>query len=103
MTTDETDVARLREEIAQTREDLGRTVEALAAKADVKGRASRAMHDAAADAKARAHEVGTLAVVEAGTAKQRLRSSPKLAAGIAGVFAGILALVTMRLLARRHR
>ncbi|MFC6084592.1 DUF3618 domain-containing protein [Sphaerisporangium aureirubrum] len=34
---------RLREEIAQTREDLGRTVEALAGKADVKARARRTM------------------------------------------------------------
>jgi hypothetical protein len=44
------DVSALRREIAQTRADLGQTVEALAAKADVKARA----HEAVDEAKARA-------------------------------------------------
>ncbi|MEU4161745.1 DUF3618 domain-containing protein [Actinoplanes sp. NPDC026670] len=36
---------QLHEEIAQTRAELGGTVEALAAKSDVKTRAKRALHD----------------------------------------------------------
>ncbi|MEJ7782722.1 MAG: DUF3618 domain-containing protein [Solirubrobacteraceae bacterium] len=43
---------QLRSEIAEAREDLGETVEQLAAKADVKARA----HDAVEDAKGRAHD-----------------------------------------------
>ncbi|MDQ3609427.1 MAG: DUF3618 domain-containing protein [Actinomycetota bacterium] len=43
---------QLRSEIADAREDLGETVEQLAAKADVKARA----HDAVEDAKGRAHD-----------------------------------------------
>jgi hypothetical protein len=41
-------VEELREDIAQTRQDPGDTVEALAAKADVKARASNAVRQAAA-------------------------------------------------------
>ena len=43
---------QLRSEIAEAREDLGETVEQLAAKADVKARA----HNAVEDAKGRAHD-----------------------------------------------
>jgi hypothetical protein len=46
------DVTELRQEIAQTRADLGETVEALAAKADVKARAQEAV----AEVKTRAYE-----------------------------------------------
>jgi dsDNA-specific endonuclease/ATPase MutS2 len=45
-------VEELREEIAQTRTELGETVEALAAKVDVKAR----LHETAEDAKARVRE-----------------------------------------------
>jgi ElaB/YqjD/DUF883 family membrane-anchored ribosome-binding protein len=46
------DVEGLREEIQQTRAQLGETVEALAAKADVKAR----LHETAEEAKARVRE-----------------------------------------------
>jgi dsDNA-specific endonuclease/ATPase MutS2 len=46
------DVAGLRREIEQTRTELGATVEALAAKADVKAR----LHESAEDAKAQVRE-----------------------------------------------
>ena len=49
--SEQPDVERLREEIAQTREDLGETVQALAGKADVKARAAGAVHDAVDGAK----------------------------------------------------
>jgi MYXO-CTERM domain-containing protein len=54
-------VAALRQEIAQTRADLGETVEALAAKADVKARA----HELAEDTKARARELADEAKAKA--------------------------------------
>jgi hypothetical protein len=60
------DVAALRQEIARTRAALGVTVEALAAKADVKARA----HDAVAEAKTRAKARAQSAVVDAKTRVQ---------------------------------
>jgi hypothetical protein len=48
----------LRDEIAQTRADLGHTVEALAAKADVKARLQEGAAEAKAKAKVKAAEVG---------------------------------------------
>jgi len=50
------DLAALREEIRQTRADLGETVQALAAKADVKARAKESVEQTKAKMKARAVE-----------------------------------------------
>jgi Protein of unknown function (DUF3618) len=47
----------IRDEIAQTREELGDTVEALGAKSDVKGRAQAKVEDVKADAKAKVADV----------------------------------------------
>ena len=46
----------IREDIDQTRDDLGDTVEALAGKADVKGQAKAKVDTAKADARAKADE-----------------------------------------------
>ena len=51
------DVAALRAEIAQTRADLGETVQALAAKADVKARAKEQVEQTKQKVKAQAAEV----------------------------------------------
>jgi hypothetical protein len=51
-TSDDANVTALRQEIAQTRAELGETVEALAARADVKARA----HEMVDETKARARE-----------------------------------------------
>jgi hypothetical protein len=59
-----TDVETLRREIAQTRAELGETVQALAAKADVKAR----LQETADDAKARVREGLQNAAVEARSA-----------------------------------
>lgn len=48
----------LRQEIEQTRVELGETVEALAAKADVKARVERAASDAAVEVRTTAARVG---------------------------------------------
>jgi len=53
--SDNPEVDQLKERIAHTREELGETVEALAGKADVKARATGAVHDAVGSAKAKVH------------------------------------------------
>jgi hypothetical protein len=64
-----TEPDELRREIEQTRTQLSETVEALAAKADVKARA----HDAVDDAKARAHEAVDEAKARAHEAAEEVR------------------------------
>lgn len=46
-----TDVGELRAEITRTREELGETIEALAAKTDVKARVKESVHDTVEDTK----------------------------------------------------
>jgi hypothetical protein len=74
---------RLREEIAQTREDLGRTVEALAGKADVKARARRKMTEARSRltttggaARRKVAERSGTARLRAAEVAERLRGTP---------------------------
>jgi cobalamin biosynthesis Mg chelatase CobN len=64
------DVAALRAEIAQTRADLGETVQALAAKADVKARAKEQVEQTKAKVKA-----------QAAGATERVREAAHLASG----------------------
>jgi hypothetical protein len=54
--TDDPEVARLKGRIEQTRSDLGETVQALAAKADVKARAGGAVRGALGGVKAKAQD-----------------------------------------------
>ena len=71
------DPEALRQEIARTRAGLGATVEALAAKADVKGRAQEAVHSSVTAAKLRMREgVGQVAV-NAAYAGRELRTHPR--------------------------
>jgi hypothetical protein len=67
----------LREEIARTRAGLGQTVEALAAKADVKARAQEAMHSSVAAAKLRMREGVEQVAVNAAYAGRELRTHPR--------------------------
>lgn len=73
MTSDDAKVAALRSEIEQTRAELGETVEALAAKADVKARAQEKV----ADVKARAAEAATEAKAKAVDKAQQVAESGK--------------------------
>jgi len=66
------DVEALREEIKQTRAELGETVQALAAKADVKARAKEQVEVTKAKAKAQMHE-----------ATERVRGAAANAAAVA--------------------
>jgi hypothetical protein len=84
--TEDTSSAVLRDEIARTRADLGETVEALAAKTDVKARAKAAV----ADVEVKARDVRDLAV---GVARRPL---PMVALATAAVLAGVLVYLVRR-------
>jgi long-subunit acyl-CoA synthetase (AMP-forming) len=73
MTSDDPKVAALRTDIAETRAALGETVEALAAKADVKARAQEKV----ADVKARAAFAATEAKDKARETAQQVADSSK--------------------------
>jgi cobalamin biosynthesis Mg chelatase CobN len=72
--TDKPDAAALRAEIAQTRADLGETVQALAAKADVKARAKDQVEQTKQKVKAQAAEAGGKVRDVAYTATGKVRS-----------------------------
>jgi ElaB/YqjD/DUF883 family membrane-anchored ribosome-binding protein len=69
----------IREEIAETREDLGDTVEALAGKADVKGRAKGKVDEAKVEAKAKVD-----------SAAQSVQENPVPVAVVAAFGAGVV-------------
>jgi len=68
------DVDALREEIAQTRAELGETVQALAAKADVKARAKDQVEQTKQKVKAQAAEATQKAKEAAATASDKVRT-----------------------------
>jgi len=69
------DAAALRAEIKQTRADLGETVQALAAKADVKARAKDQVEQTKQKVKAQAAEAGEKVREVATTATDRVRAA----------------------------
>jgi Protein of unknown function (DUF3618) len=84
-----TDPDQLRGEIAEAREELGETVEALVAKADVKGRAKDQVYEQKARARAKLNEV-----------TEQVKEKP---APVAAVVGGVGALLLLVLLRRRRR
>lgn len=74
-----TDPEALRQEIARTRAGLGETVEALAAKADVKARAQEAVATSVTAAKLRMREGVEQVAVNAAYAGRELRTHPRQA------------------------
>jgi 1,4-dihydroxy-2-naphthoyl-CoA synthase len=82
------DVAALREEIKQTRAELGETVQALAAKADVKARAKEQVEQTKQRARAHVHDASV---------KVRRNPVPVVAALVAGAaLVGIILIVRGR-------
>jgi cell division septum initiation protein DivIVA len=75
------DAQQLRAEIARTRAALGETVEALAAKADVKARVRHAADDATARARARAEALAGRTRTRAATVAGRTRTGAAALAG----------------------
>jgi ElaB/YqjD/DUF883 family membrane-anchored ribosome-binding protein len=101
-----TDVEALRRDIALTRAELGETVQALAAKADVRAR----LQETADDAKARVRERLQYATVEARSAPERaqvlaVRTGQAVRRNPApfAVAAGAVALVVLFIRWRRRR
>ena len=74
-----TDPEALRQEIARTRAGLGATVEALAAKADVKTRAQEAVSTSVTAARLRMREGVEQVAVNAAYAGRELRTHPRQA------------------------
>jgi ElaB/YqjD/DUF883 family membrane-anchored ribosome-binding protein len=66
---------QIRAEIDATREELGDTVEALAAKTDVKAQAKAKMEDTKAQAKAKVEEVKSMAQAAAEEAKAKAKDA----------------------------
>jgi hypothetical protein len=73
------DVQALREEIAHTRAELGETVQALAAKADVKARAKDQVEQTKQRVKAQASEAGSKARDAALAASTKVRAAAEQA------------------------
>lgn len=95
------DAEALRAEIAQTREELGDTVQALAAKADVKARVRESAAQTKARVRQRAAETTAQLREQATHASAEARRAPvPWAAVAAGAVAAIVAVVV---LSRRRR
>jgi len=86
------DAVRLREEIEQTRAELGETLEALAAKADVKAR----LHDAADDAKERLQERAHEMAEWTGSATRSVRRYRTPLLALAGALVAVVVFVHWR-------
>ena len=95
MTTSPDDQQELEKEIEQTRERLGETVEALAAKADVKARAQEKLGQLTARLKGKA--------TEAGQASRQITERPVPAAATAGVIGGLVLFFTLVRRTRRDK
>ena len=98
MTTSPDDQQQLEKEIEQTREQLGQTVEALAAKVDVKARAQEKLGQLTARLKGKATEASrqlrlqdraNQAKQQATQAGQQIKKRPVPAAATAGVIGGL--------------
>lgn len=104
MTTSPDDQQELEKEIERTREQLGETVEALAAKVDVKARAQEKVGQLTARLKGKAAEVSqrirlkdkaNQAKRQATQAGQQIKKRPVPAAASVGVVGGLLLLFAL--------
>jgi ElaB/YqjD/DUF883 family membrane-anchored ribosome-binding protein len=94
------DPAALRAEIQQTRADLGETVQALAAKADVKARLKESAAQTGARFRERAAQGTDLMREQAGQTAEAVRRDPVPWAAVA---AGVLVVVAVVLVVRGRR
>jgi hypothetical protein len=99
-----TEPEQLRQEIEQTRAELGETVEALAAKADVKGRAQDAVEDAkervyeaADELRGRVHAAVDTVAYQMGKQREKVAAlDPRARAALVALALGLLALLFLR-------
>jgi ElaB/YqjD/DUF883 family membrane-anchored ribosome-binding protein len=104
VTTSPDDQQELEKEIEQTRERLGETVEALAAKVDVKARAQEKLGQLTVRLKGKAAEATGKAKWQVTQAGQQIRKRPVPAAATAGVAGAlVLAFALIRRWMRRDR
>jgi predicted phage tail protein len=100
----------LRREIARTRDQLGETIAALAAKTDVKARLQDSAQAARVRVQERLHQAVGGASTRAGQARDRVagavpgtvRTAPA-GIGLAALAAGVLAAVVVMVIVRRRR
>lgn len=98
MSTTPTEPEELRRDIAQTRAELGATVEALAHKADIKARA----HETADEVRERVHGAVDSVAYQMGRQRERIaRLDPRIRVGVVALVAGLLALLVVRKVRRR--
>jgi len=98
VSTTPTEPEELRRDIAQTRAELGATVEALAHKADVKARA----HEAADEVRERVHGAVDSVAYQMGKQRERIaRVDPRVRAGVIALLAGLVALLIVRKVRKR--
>jgi len=104
VTTSADDQQELEKEIEQTREQLGQTVEALAARVDVKARAQEKLGQLTARLKGKATEAtrqlrlqdrADQAKRQAGQAGQQIRKRPVPAAAMAGAIGALVLFFTV--------
>jgi DNA repair exonuclease SbcCD ATPase subunit len=88
-------VEEAREQIEETRDELQETVEALAAKADVKGRAKEKLHDVREDAAEKLHAARD-GSPDAPPVVSRIRRDPARAGIVAAVAAGVVVVMILR-------
>jgi ElaB/YqjD/DUF883 family membrane-anchored ribosome-binding protein len=87
----------LRRDIEQTRAELGETVEALAAKADVKARAQEAAQEAADEARERVNTAVDSVAYQVGRQRERFaKLDPRVRVGLFALVAGLVALLVIR-------
>ena len=91
MTTSADDQQELEKEIEQTREQLGQTVEALAARVDVKARAQQELGQLTARLKGTANQ----AKQQAAQVGQQIRKRPVPAAATAGAIGALVLFFTV--------
>lgn len=90
-----TSVEEAREQIEETRDELQETVAALAAKADVKGRAKDKLHDVREEAAEKVHAARESAP-PAPPVVRRIRRDPARAGIVAAVAAGVVVVMVIR-------
>ena len=92
-----TEPDELRRDIEQTRTELGQTVEALAAKADVKARAQEAAHEAADEVRDRMHTAVDSVAYQVGKQRERFaKLDPRVRAGLFALVVGLVTLLIIR-------
>ncbi len=92
-----TEPDELRRDIEQTRAELGETIEALAAKADVKARAHEAVEEARERVQSAAHNAMDTVAYQVGRQRARIsRVDPRVRAGLVVVAVGLVTLLIVR-------